>query len=134
MLIGELADATGVTAKTLRFYEQRGLLAEPARTDGGYRDYPPAAVARVRFVKDAQAAGFTLAQIDEILTIRDGGQPPCDHVATLVDQRLAEVKQRLHELETVRQQLQSIAARAVQSTPDDCDSYCNLIPATEEVG
>lgn len=129
MLIGQLADTTGVTAKTLRFYEQRGLLPEPARTDGGYRDYPTAAVDRVRFVKDAQAAGFTLAQIGEILAIRDDGLPPCDHVATLVDQRLAEVERRIRELETVRRQLWAIATRAAQFTPDDCDGYCGLIPS-----
>lgn len=129
MLIGELADATGVTAKTLRFYEQQGVLPEPARTDGGYRDYPPAAVDRVRFVKDAQAAGFTLAQIGEILTIRDDGQPPCDHVATLVDHRLVEVEQRIQELKAIRRQLRAIARRSEQFASDDCEGYCGLIPA-----
>lgn len=129
MLIGEVADAVGVTTKTLRFYEQQGLLAEPARTDGGYRDYPTTAVDRVRFVKDAQAAGFTLTQVGEILAIRDEGLPPCDHVATLVDQRLAEVQQRMRELEAVREQLRTIAIRAERFAPDDCDGYCGLIPA-----
>lgn len=118
-----------MSTKTLRFYEREGLLTEPARTSGGYRDYSPSAAERVRFIKDAQAAGFILAQIGEILAIRDDGQPPCDHVATLVDQRLAEVEQRLQELESVRDQLRDVAARTHRYTPDDCDGYCGLIPA-----
>lgn len=128
MLIGELADHTGVTTKALRFYERQGLVPEPGRTEGGYRDYAPAAVDRVSFVKDAQAAGFTLAQIGEILTIRDRGEAPCGHVSTLVEKRLADVERRLVELRAVRSQLRDIAARSVELDPGDCDGYCGLIP------
>ncbi|MFP5333452.1 MAG: MerR family transcriptional regulator, partial [Acidimicrobiia bacterium] len=72
MLIGELARQTGVASRTLRFYEDQDLLPPPDRTPAGYRTYPERAADRVRFIKDAQAAGFTLAEIREILTIRDG--------------------------------------------------------------
>lgn len=130
MLIGELAHATGVTTKTLRFYERRGLLSEPPRTSGGYREYTTDAIDRVGFIKDAQAAGFTLAQIGEILDISDGGEPPCDHVETLVQQRLDEVERRLAELRQVRRQLRDIAQRADSSSPQDCDGYCQLIQPT----
>lgn len=130
MLIGEVAHRTGVTTKTLRFYEREGLLAEPRRTDGGYRDYDESAVDRVAFIKDAQKAGLTLAQIGEVLTIRDSGQPPCGHVATLVTERLEQVEERLRELRGVRAGLQDIAERAEGYDPDDCDGYCGLIPST----
>lgn len=73
MLIGELARKTGVATRTLRFYETEGLLPEPDRTPAGYRVYPDRAVDRVRFINDAKAASFTLAQIREILSIRDAG-------------------------------------------------------------
>ena len=63
MRIGEFAEAAGTTAKTLRFYEEQGLLPPPDRTSSGYRDYPPDAIARVDFVHRGQAAGLTLAQI-----------------------------------------------------------------------
>ncbi len=128
MLIGELADHTGVSTKALRFYERQGLVPEPARTEGGYRDYSDATVGRVVFIKDAQAAGFTLSQIGEILAIRDQGEAPCGHVSTLVEQRLADVEQRLAELRGVRAQLRDIAARSIELDPDDCDGYCGLIP------
>jgi DNA-binding transcriptional MerR regulator len=127
MLIGQVAERSGVTAKTLRFYERKGLLADPGRTDGGYRDYEPATVDRVTFIKDAQAAGLTLAQIGEVLAIRDDGQLPCEHVTTLVARRLAAVEQRLRELRQVRAQLREIADRAERYDPDDCDGYCGLI-------
>jgi DNA-binding transcriptional MerR regulator len=95
MLIGELATATVVSTKTLRFYETDGLLPEPDRTPAGYRDYTDTVIDRVVFIRQAQAAGLTLAQIRQILTTRDGGQPPCDHVADLVDQRIGQLDRRL---------------------------------------
>lgn len=129
MLIGELATRTGVSPKTLRFYENDGLLPEPERTPAGYRDYPDTAVERVAFIRRAQAAGLTLAQIRQILTIRDGGQPPCDHVADLVDQRIEQLDRRLAELEHTRTELLALQARLDNLDPDDCrDDICVAIP------
>ncbi len=120
MRIGELASATGVTAKTLRFYEAEGLLHAPERTPGGYRDYPPGAVDRVAFIRHAQAAGLTLRQIREILLVRDGGHAPCGHVADLVGHRLDEVEQRLRELHATRTQLRLLKQRLDDLDPADC--------------
>ncbi|MBS3941345.1 MAG: heavy metal-responsive transcriptional regulator [Actinobacteria bacterium] len=129
MLIGELATRTGVSTKTLRFYETDGLLPEPDRTPAGYRDYPHPAVDRVAFIRQAQAAGLTLAQIREILTIRDGGQPPCDHVADLVDQRIGQLDRRLAELEHTRTELLALRGRLATLDPADCrDDVCVAIP------
>jgi len=120
MLIGEVAEVTGVTAKTLRFYEDRSLLHEPMRTPAGYRDYPRETVDRVRFIRQAQAAGLTLRQIGEVLEIRDGGRPPCGHVAVLVEERLTEVEQRLVELRRTRVQLRRLRGRLDDLDPVDC--------------
>ncbi len=122
MRIGEVADATGVTAKTLRFYESDGLLPEPARTSGGYRDYPTEAVGRVTFIRRAQAAGLTLAQIREILAVRDHGHPPCEHVAALVERRLHDVDRRLEELQGTRRELLALRQRLDELDPADCGS------------
>lgn len=132
MLIGQLADATGVTAKTLRFYEDDGLLPPPDRTPAGYRDYPRSAVDRVRFIRHAQAAGLTLADIRQILTIRDGGLPPCEHVALLVDQRLDEIDRRLTDLEHTRQELRGLRHRLEVLDAADCrdTDICAAIPST----
>lgn len=135
MLIGHLADATGVTTKTLRFYEGEGLLAEPARTAAGYRNYPDEAIDRVRFVRHAQAAGLTLAHIGQILAIRDGGEPPCDHVTQLVEQRLNAIDRRLAELEQTRTELHALRRRLDRLDPADCDDtgICAAIPSTEGI-
>ena len=129
MLIGELA-TTGVTTKTLRFYEAEGLLPQPDRTPaGGYRDYPHGAADRVAFSRNAQAAGLTLAHIRQIRVIRDDGQPPCHHVARLVGQRLDEVTRRLVELETTRTELLALRDRLDHLNPADCtdDDICIAI-------
>lgn len=120
VLIGELADATGVSTKAVRYYEQRGLLHEPDRTPAGYREYRPAVVERVRFIRRAQAAGLTLRQIGEVLAIRDDGRPPCTHVADLVDGRLATVEQRLEDLRRVREQLRRVRRRLDDLDPAHC--------------
>ena len=126
MRIGELAQATGTTTGTLRFYEQAGVLAAPARAANGYRDFPAEAVTRVDVVRAAQAAGLTLAQIREILEVRDGGRQPCAHVARLVEARLDEVASRLAELERTRDELLRLRGRLEGLDPSQCreDDIC----------
>jgi MerR family copper efflux transcriptional regulator len=129
MRIGVLAAKAGFTTKTIRFYEQAGLLPEPARTPAGYRDYPPEAVSRLAFIRDAQAAGLTLAEIRDVLAIRDGGQAPCQHVTSLIDQHLAQVEQRLAELTQARDALHDLQRRAAITNPADCadEDVCSIL-------
>jgi DNA-binding transcriptional MerR regulator len=127
MKIGEVAGQSGVPAKTIRFWEDLHLLRAPARTGSGYRDYDPAILERLAFIRHAQAAGLTLEHIRQVLDIRDGGQPPCVHVAGLIDRRLAEVEARLAELARARDQLASLVARAAAQDPADCRGYCSII-------
>jgi len=127
MRIGEVADRAGVPAKTVRFWEDQHLLPPPARTPAGYRDYDPAIVERLAFIRHAQAAGLTLDAIRQVLDVRDGGQPPCVHVTGLIAQRLAEVDARLAELTRTRDQLVILAARAAAQDPADCQDYCSII-------
>ncbi|MCY0940482.1 MerR family DNA-binding protein [Streptomyces antarcticus] len=120
MRIGALAAATGTTTKTLRFYEQAGLLADPPRTPGGYRDYPAHSKTRVGFIRSAQAAGLSLAEIRDVLAIRDGGQPPCGHVNDLLRQHLADVEHRIAELEATRDMLSELARTASATDSAAC--------------
>jgi MerR family transcriptional regulator, copper efflux regulator len=127
MRIGEIAGRAGVPAKTIRFWEEQGLLPAPARTAAGYRDYAPAILERLAFVRHAQAAGLTLEHIRQVLDIRDGGQPPCAHVTGLIARRLGEVEARLAELARARDQLAALAARAAAQDPAGCRGYCSII-------
>jgi DNA-binding transcriptional MerR regulator len=126
MKIGEVAERSGVSAKTIRFWEAQHLLPAPARTAAGYRDYDPAILERLAFVRHAQAAGLTLEHIRQVLDIRDGGQPPCVHVAGLIARRLAEVEARLADLARARDQLAALAVRAAALDPADCRGYCSV--------
>jgi MerR family copper efflux transcriptional regulator len=75
MRIGEVADAAGLSTKALRYYEQAGLIDEPARTPSGYRDYDAGVLDRLRFIRSAQAAGLTLGEIKGVIAFRERGQP-----------------------------------------------------------
>ncbi len=128
MRIGEVAGRAGVPAKTIRFWEDQHLLLPPARTPAGYRDYDPAILERLAFIRHAQAAGLTLDAIGQVLDIRDGGQPPCVHVAGLIARRLSEVEARLAELARTRDQPAALAARAAAQDPADCRASARSSP------
>ena len=131
MRIGELAAATGTTPGALRFYEAAGLLDDPGRAANGYRDYPAATVDRVRFVRSANRAGLTLAQVREVLAVRDRGAAPCAHVGRLVERRLADVDARIRELEALRAQLAEVGDHAERLDPRECDPsrVCEAVTA-----
>lgn len=120
MRIGELAEAADTTAKTLRFYEEQGLLPPAERTSAGYRDYTPESIARIDFIHRGQAAGLTLAQIRQILDIRDHGQAPCGHVRELLDARLADIEQQIADLATLRDNIAALRDDAARPEPETC--------------
>jgi DNA-binding transcriptional MerR regulator len=127
--IGELAQAAGTTTKTLRFYEDQGLLPPAERTQAGYRDYTGDIVARVDFIHRGQAAGLTLAQIRQILDIRDAGEAPCEHVRTLLDTRLADLEQQINQLIALRDSIIQLRDQAAQVEPETCsaDLVCRYL-------
>lgn len=129
MRIGDLATQAGLTTKTIRFYEQTGLIPEPPRTSSGYRDYPSSALGQLSFIRHAQAAGFTLAEIRAILAIRDSGHAPCEHVTSLIARHLAQVNQRIAELTETRVALAALQRRAAGTDPANCthSDICTIL-------
>ena len=127
MRIGELASRTGITTKTIRFWESTGLLDDPARTPAGYRDYGPEAIDRLEFIRHAQTAGLTLGEIRQVLAISDGGRAPCEHVGELIRRHLADVDQRIRELTDTRRRLRHLAKRAAGQDPASCEGYCSIL-------
>lgn len=129
MRIGDLAARAGLTTKTIRFYEDSGLLPAPPRTSGGYRDYPGHTATRLAFIRDAQRAGLTLAEIRSILALRDDGHAPCTHVTGLINEHLADIDRRMAELAATREALRALADRAATTDPADCDAddICTIL-------
>jgi MerR family copper efflux transcriptional regulator len=129
MRIGELAEQAGVPTRTLRFYEQCGILPAPARTPAGYRDYDETMLARLRFVRAGQALGLSLAEIAEVLRIRDHVGPPCGHVTELLRTHLRAVEEQIRELSALRDELCGRLAGQDRPNPDRCVSQpvCYLI-------
>lgn len=131
MLIGELADAVGVPSQTIRFYERRGLLREPGRAPNGYRVYDQSALARLNFIRSAQAAGLTLAEIGSVIDLREDGAVPCTHVAGLIDNKLADVLARISGLTVLKLELEGLIERSQRLDPADCTDaeVCQILAA-----
>ena len=131
MLIGELADAVGLPSPTIRFYERKGLLPAPARGTNGYRVYTASTITRVAFIRTAQAAGLTLVEIASIVDLRDDGQVPCRHVATLLENKLADVRIRRRELAEVEAELGHLIERGHDLDPAECTDtdICHILAA-----
>lgn len=120
MRVGELARRGGVTAKTVRYYESIGLLAEPERRANGYREYGPEALERLRFVRDSQAAGLSLAEAGEILRMKDDGRGTCTHTRSLIDRHLADIDRQIESLLAAKGELAALARRAESLDPAEC--------------
>lgn len=133
MRIGELADQSGVSTKTIRFWESMGLVADPDRAPSGYRDYAPDVADRLSFIRHAQTAGLTLAEIRQVLQISDVGDPPCGHVSDLIHQHIADVDHRIRELAETRSLLERLAQRAADQNPADCAGYCAILEVPDSV-
>lgn len=120
--IGQLARSAGVAVSAVRFYERAGLIAPRRRTGSNYRQYDGSALRRLRFLKDAQAGGFRLADVRAMLAMADddGDGSPCAEVAALIGRRLAEVRARLRELRRVERALSVAGAACCGGSPDWC--------------
>src|SRR6266850_3914821 len=102
---GELAELAGVSTDTLRHYESKGVLARPLRKANDYRQYPAAALQRVRLIRRALAVGFTLDELARVLGVRDRGGAPCAEVRTLAAAKLSDLEKRLREMVDLRDEL-----------------------------
>lgn len=120
MRIGALAKTSGVNPKTLRFYEDAGVLAPAGRSANGYREFTPDAVDRLNFIRRGRAAGLTLAQIREVIEIRAGGATPCRHVKELLASRLTALDQQIAELQALRQTVVQLHDDASTADPGAC--------------
>ncbi len=117
----------------LRYYEQLGLLPAPDRTDSGYRTYADDAIDRLSFIRAAHAVGLTLAEVRQVIGVRDAGEAPCRVVSDLIEHRHAEVRARIAELRRLERDLAGLRTRAATLLPRDCDpsGICHVIPSAK---
>lgn len=105
MTRGELARHGQVNPETIRYYERSGLLPEPERTESNYRMFDPAAVQRIRFIKRAQAVGFSLDEIRALLDLKFGTDATCGDVRGMVDTKISDIDAKIAALQAMRDEL-----------------------------
>ena len=129
LTIGRLAALACVNVETIRYYQRRGLLDEPRKPLGGHRHYPPAAAKRIRFIKRAQALGFTLEEIASLLRLEvaDG----CAETRELAERKVALIERKLVDLTAMRD---ALAALMRQCDTGKAEAACPIIQALEQGG
>ena len=128
--IGELAKATGATTKTIRYYEDVGLLPPAPRANNGYRYYEVEDVHRLRFIRNARSLDFSLDDLKEVLALRDQGEAPCRYVVQLLEKKSTEIEERIRQLRELQQELNGLVQQAATLRDDDIDMkecVCHLI-------
>jgi MerR family transcriptional regulator, mercuric resistance operon regulatory protein len=119
LTVGQLASRAGVRTDTIRYYERAGLLPVPRRTGGEHRRYGRADLDRLLFIRGAQRLGLRLAEIRDLLTVRDTGDCACEPAADLLQQHVTQIDTEIQRLSALRSELLAmLAAMAGPSCPD----------------
>jgi MerR family mercuric resistance operon transcriptional regulator len=131
--IGEVAKRAAVHVETLRYYERRGLVARPPRSGSNYRRYPQEAVRRIRFVKRAQDLGFSLKEIEELLSLRAAPKARCADVRGRAEAKIADIEVKILTLRRMKKALATLVAECEGQRPV---SECPILESlgAEEMG
>ncbi|MBQ0834699.1 MerR family DNA-binding protein [Marinobacter sp.] len=131
MTIGVLAKAAGIGVETIRYYQRRGLVAEPDKPYGSIRHYDDQALARLHFIRTAQWLGFSLDEIAELLTLQDGTH--CDEARVLGEQKLASVREKISSLQRIERALDGLVQECCAQQSDvKCSLITSLFDGVEE--
>lgn len=129
--IGQVSAQSELPVKTIRFYEERGLIQAAKRTSGGFRLFEPSVLARLSFIRRSQALGLSLSDIQDILAIADTGERPCQNVRHKFQEKIVEIDTRIQQLEKLKSQLQTLVAEADQKEALTAD-FCPIIEHAED--
>ncbi len=132
MRIGQIARHSGTSIETIRFYEREGLLEKACRTEAGYRTYRPDVIARLRFIKQAQALGFTLKEIKELLSLKLNTDTHCGEVRRRAETKSRDIERKIESLNRMKQVLVKLTTACPGRGPT---SECPILDAmeTEEI-
>jgi MerR family copper efflux transcriptional regulator len=127
MTAGALAKEAGVNVDTIRYYERRGLLPRPPRTQSGYRTFTSASVDRLRFIKQAQALGFTLSEVNQLLALRVTPGMTCADVRKRAEAKMADIEQKIKSLYIMKRALRQLVSTCAADGPaSKCSFLANL--------
>ena len=130
MEIRELATKTGISPKTIRYYESTGALPPAKRKPNGYRTYDESDVARVKLAAGARRLEFSLEDIAEIMAMRDRGEAPCRFVLEQLQEKADEINERISELQRLENELRQLVELGLTFPTDDVDGkncVCHLV-------
>ena len=131
--IGDLSKRTETNNETLRFYESKGLLDEPRRSDAGYRLYTEEAVSKVNFIVRAKRMGFSLKEVAELLSLRvDRESSTCGEVKIMAEQKLVDIDKKLEELNLMKTALEQITEACCGG--EESAVHCTILNALDETG
>jgi MerR family mercuric resistance operon transcriptional regulator len=128
LTIGQVAHRSGVGIETVRFYEREGLLAKPARTLSGYRQFDEEVIGRLQFIQRAKELGFTLNEIKELLSLRFDADTSCEDVKARAEAKIADIEDKIRTLQRMKKAL-------VRLTQECCEkgggSECPILDALD---
>jgi MerR family transcriptional regulator, copper efflux regulator len=128
--IQEFAQCTGLSAKTIRYYESIGILATPRRAPNGYREYSEKDVARARFVAGTRSLDLSLEEIREILAMQDRREAPCRTLLNLIEQKADQIEERIRVLRQMEVELRGLHKLGLTFPTDDIEGkncICHLV-------
>lgn len=125
--IGVVAKESGVPIKTIRYYEELGLLRSLGRTEGGFRLFNSDVLERLHFIKRAQTLGLSLSQIKEFLNVHDGGELPCEHIKIKLEDKVKAIDEQIQQLLILRQELSGLLSGWEINTDENYTNICPII-------
>jgi DNA-binding transcriptional MerR regulator len=131
--IGQVAQETGLSIDTIRFYEKQGLLKRSPRTEGGFRLFGTSDIETLKFVRKAQELGFSLNEIRELLILRADQVPACSHVKELLDQKLMAVQQKIAQLQNLERSLKGALQKCKRELKTSAPEHKECCPVIEEI-
>lgn len=124
MKIGVLAGRSGLPVKTLRYYEDLGLLPAIGRSEGGYRLFAEESLQRLEFIRRLKTLGLTLEEIQGCLAVHDAGELPCGDIQRQLERQIERIDAQIEELGQLRQELQGLLAGWQSDPAKEGDVIC----------
>lgn len=132
-LIGAIASESGIPIRTIRYYNDLGLLKTNGRTEGGYRLFDSDVFVRLKFIKRAQNLGLSLSEIKEFLEVHDRGNLPCDQIKVKLEEKLVAIKEQIQQLQILKQELKGLLSGWEKIPEKPEETICPIIERAKAV-